>query len=153
VAHDGAEGTIFYWFVGQYDHDMDAPLVLWSNGGPGSSAMIGFFAENGPYVIQEDLTLKKNPHSWARQANMLYIDHPVSNFVFIHTLYLLTTRWNRLELGLVIQRMKLLLHIIRIRSVNTCIKFWNISIVDIQNTRRMNYFYLERVMLVNICPV
>ena len=47
----------------------------------GSSAMIGFFAETGPFRIQEDMTLKKNPHSWTRLANMLFIDHPVCIFV------------------------------------------------------------------------
>jgi cathepsin A (carboxypeptidase C) len=69
--------SLFYWVVeSQNDPKLD-PLVLWLNGGPGSSSMVGFFYENGPFYIQEDLTLKENNYSWNKNATMLYIDQPV----------------------------------------------------------------------------
>jgi len=32
-----------------------APLVIFLNGGPGSSSMIALFTENGPLRVQKDL--------------------------------------------------------------------------------------------------
>ena len=53
------------------------PTILWLNGGPGGSSMIGFFLENGPYRINPDLTLSTNSSSWNSYANYLVIDQPV----------------------------------------------------------------------------
>jgi carboxypeptidase C (cathepsin A) len=37
-----ASDHLFYWhFAAQSDEDAKAPIVLWSNGGPGCSAMEG----------------------------------------------------------------------------------------------------------------
>lgn len=77
VKEDEAEGSLFYWFVGHSKGDTNAPIIVWSNGGPGSSAMIGFFAELGPFKVEPDLSLVVNPHSWTTIANVLFIDHPI----------------------------------------------------------------------------
>ena len=67
---------LFFWlFESQADPSKD-PLVVWLNGGPGSSSMLGLFAENGPYKINDDLTLSENPYSWNKNANFLVIDQP-----------------------------------------------------------------------------
>ena len=50
-------------------------LVVWLTGGPGCSLAI--FYENGPFKINDNLTLKLNPYSWNTNANMLYVDQPV----------------------------------------------------------------------------
>lgn len=43
----------------------DAPLLLWLNGGPGSSSLEGLFFENGPFRIGKDgFTVTRNPYSW-----------------------------------------------------------------------------------------
>jgi cathepsin A (carboxypeptidase C) len=49
---------------------------LWLNGGPGASSFLGLFAENGPYKINPDLTLRDNPFSWNKRASYLMIDQP-----------------------------------------------------------------------------
>lgn len=54
-----------------------APLVVWLTGGPGCSSLLGLFYENGPYHIQEDLSLTINPYSWNQVANVLWVDQPV----------------------------------------------------------------------------
>lgn len=67
---------LFFWlFESQSDPSTD-PLVIWLNGGPGASSMIGLFCENGPYKINDDLTLSDNPYSWNKNANFLVIDQP-----------------------------------------------------------------------------
>lgn len=46
-----------------------APLVLWLNGGPGSSSIGGMFEENGPYRMNPDNTVHYNPYSWTKVAH------------------------------------------------------------------------------------
>jgi carboxypeptidase C (cathepsin A) len=64
------------------------PLLLWIQGGPGSSSGVGLFYEVscfergangqfGPYTLTEDLILKKNPFSWTKHFDVLFVDNPV----------------------------------------------------------------------------
>jgi hypothetical protein len=38
----------FYWFFESQRNPKQDPVVLWTNGGPGCSGMLGLFAELGP---------------------------------------------------------------------------------------------------------
>uniref|UniRef100_A0A7S1XNW1 Carboxypeptidase n=1 Tax=Phaeomonas parva TaxID=124430 RepID=A0A7S1XNW1_9STRA len=75
---------LFYWLVEAAEEPEKKPLLLWTNGGPGCSAMEGATTENGPlslYKIKEskDLAtgqLSTNPYAWNRHANVLYLDQP-----------------------------------------------------------------------------
>ena len=40
----------------------DAPVLVWSNGGPGASSMFGLFVELGPYIMNEQ-SLKRASHN------------------------------------------------------------------------------------------
>jgi len=53
------------------------PLVFWLTGGPGCSSEIALFFENGPYHINQDLSLTSNPYSWNTKANLVFIDQPI----------------------------------------------------------------------------
>ena len=68
--------NLFFWFFESRSDPLKNPIVIWLNGGPGSSSMMGLFAENGPYQIQDDLSLIENPYSWNTAANYLVIDQP-----------------------------------------------------------------------------
>ncbi|CEP00722.1 hypothetical protein PBRA_001776 [Plasmodiophora brassicae] len=74
------QSAMFYW---AFEHaDKTRPLVIWLQGGPGSSSLFGLFTENGPYTVDEHLRLHKREHSWLRHASLLYVDNPVaSDFV------------------------------------------------------------------------
>ena len=80
-----SEDWLFYWFFESKEAAGEkAPLMLWSNGGPGCSAMEGATTENGPMVldmIKQSYAisvgeLSDNPYSWVNQANILYVDQP-----------------------------------------------------------------------------
>ncbi|RHY82637.1 hypothetical protein DYB28_001376 [Aphanomyces astaci] len=67
---------MFYWLVESESNPSTDPLVLWLNGGPGCSSLNGFFVELGPFVVQSDLSVKRNPYAWNRKANMVFLDSP-----------------------------------------------------------------------------
>jgi len=69
---------LFYWFFESRNQPATDPLVIWLTGGPGCSSMVALFAENGPYIIQDDLSLTLNPYSWNSNANVIWIDQPVN---------------------------------------------------------------------------
>jgi len=52
------------------------PLLIWFNGGPGCSSLLGFFQENGPLVIEENGDMSVNTYPWNVRANVLYIESP-----------------------------------------------------------------------------
>ncbi|KIH52969.1 serine carboxypeptidase [Ancylostoma duodenale] len=70
---------LHYWLVeAELANPGDAPLLLWLNGGPGSSSLEGLFFENGPFRIDKDgFTVTRNPYSWNKFANILYLESPV----------------------------------------------------------------------------
>lgn len=72
-----ADKFLHYIFVESEDSPKDDPLVLWFNGGPGCSSLLGFGAEHGPYVNNDGTyNFIKNEYSWNKHANMLYLEMP-----------------------------------------------------------------------------
>jgi vitellogenic carboxypeptidase-like protein len=72
------DAHLFYWFTPSEQKRPTDPLILWLNGGPGCSSLVGMFFENGPFTIQDPTSLTLNPTSWTKFAHMLYIDQPLS---------------------------------------------------------------------------
>ena len=53
--------------------------MVWFNGGPGCSSLLGWIQENGPYVVEDgERTFHENAFSWNKEANVLYIESPVA---------------------------------------------------------------------------
>ncbi|KAM5204673.1 putative serine carboxypeptidase CPVL isoform 2-T3 [Hipposideros larvatus] len=69
--------NLFFWFFPSQADPSEAPVVLWLQGGPGSSSMFGLFVEHGPYVVTRNLTLHARDFPWTTTLSMLYIDNPV----------------------------------------------------------------------------
>jgi len=73
----GNGDDMFYWLFNSRQDSSTDPLVIWLTGGPGCSSELAIFYENGPYTINDNLTLNKNEFSWNSKANLLYVDQPV----------------------------------------------------------------------------
>ncbi|CAL1716100.1 unnamed protein product [Somion occarium] len=77
--------TLFFWGFERRNGSLtppandsnDDPWVIWLQGGPGSSGMLGFTEENGPLRIQPDFTFTANNFSWNTLADTFWIDQPV----------------------------------------------------------------------------
>lgn len=75
---DGTQdGHIFYTYFENRHNDSNAPLVFWTNGGPGASSMRGLFLENGPYRLQSDGSLCWNVFGWDIGHNIVFVDQPL----------------------------------------------------------------------------
>ena len=91
---------MFFWFFPAEENPETAPVVIWLQGGPGGSSMFGALKLHGPVIttvssiqlgkkcllfyrlmqVDENNQLsgvEKNPYSWGRKHNMVYIDNPV----------------------------------------------------------------------------
>ncbi|KAI8616781.1 Alpha/Beta hydrolase protein [Chytriomyces sp. MP71] len=71
-----SDGYLFYWYFPTTKTGGSDKLVIWINGGPGCSSMIGQFTENGPFSVASNGSLVVNPYSWHNEVNMLYVDQP-----------------------------------------------------------------------------
>jgi len=69
--------ALHYMFAESQHKPSHDPLIIWYNGGPGCSSMLGFTQEHGPFVMDSgDDYFHENYYSWNKEANMLYIEAP-----------------------------------------------------------------------------
>ncbi|RZB41971.1 Serine carboxypeptidase-like 50 [Glycine soja] len=72
--------SIFYAFYEAQNSTLplsQTPLLIWLQGGPGCSSMIGNLYELGPWRVTESLTLQPNPGAWNRIFGLLFLDNPI----------------------------------------------------------------------------
>ena len=69
--------SLHYVFTESMDSPSTDPVIIWFNGGPGCSSMLGLMQELGPIVVDDgEDYLKTNPHPWNERANVLFIESP-----------------------------------------------------------------------------
>lgn len=68
---------LHYVFAESLDSPSTDPVLIWFNGGPGCSSLLGLMQENGPRVINdgEDFLIK-NTDTWNTRANVLWLESP-----------------------------------------------------------------------------
>ena len=79
------DNYFFYWVFPNIDMASDQPIILYMNGGPGSTSMNALFTENGPLrTVQRDkadndsFEIWYEPQdSWASVGTLLFVDQPV----------------------------------------------------------------------------
>lgn len=78
------------------------PLVIWLNGGPGCSSMLGAYTELGPYFYKynetgnttdDKIKMVYNEFAWNNNANVMFVDQPVGTG-FSSTDSIRNMRWN-----------------------------------------------------------
>ena len=77
LANSKYSSYLYYIFMQSLNNATTDPLILWLQGGPGSSSMFGCFVENGLYQINSNSTWLINKYSWLTNASILWIDNPV----------------------------------------------------------------------------
>lgn len=69
---------LHYIFMKSKNDPLTDPILIWFNGGPGCSSLLGFMNEHGPWVLDDDsdLDVKENPYPWIANASMIYLESP-----------------------------------------------------------------------------
>ncbi|KAJ7240373.1 Alpha/Beta hydrolase protein [Mycena haematopus] len=81
VNHPNA--TLFFWAFEKVNGSLTGsaastdPWIIWLNGGPGSSSLLGLMTENGPLRVTEDYSIVQNNYSWHQLADTIWVDQPV----------------------------------------------------------------------------
>jgi len=69
---------IFYWLFKNRAKNLNPPLVIWIEGGPGCSCQQSLFLEHGPYrLLPNSSDYISSPYSWNNIADVLYTDQPL----------------------------------------------------------------------------
>ena len=80
-----AATNTFYYYV--QHPDPSKPLLIWMNGGPGASSLMGLFTELGPLLLNSRSYPENNPddkwhlhnnskYSWSQEASLLVWEQP-----------------------------------------------------------------------------
>ncbi|KAM0895728.1 hypothetical protein ACQ4PT_023634 [Festuca glaucescens] len=84
VEVDESNGVhLFYYFVESEKDPARDPLVLWMQGGPGCSGLLGLAYEMGPFKFDVEgyrgglPTLLYRPETWTKLSNVIFIDSPI----------------------------------------------------------------------------
>lgn len=65
-----------YWFVESQSSPASDPIVLWLNGGPGCSSLLGLLTELGPFTINAEHDIIENKFAWNKHANIIFLESP-----------------------------------------------------------------------------
>ncbi len=77
VATNGPVCQLHYWLALAEKDAANSPVVLWLNGGPGSSSILGFLQEEGPLLINATGGLMENPWGWTKYVNLMALEAPI----------------------------------------------------------------------------
>lgn len=68
----------FFWFFESRNDPANDPVLLWLNGGPGCSSLLGLFMELGPSMLNKKLEPVYNKFGWNANASTIFLDQPVN---------------------------------------------------------------------------
>ncbi|KAL8481277.1 hypothetical protein ACS0TY_027704 [Phlomoides rotata] len=53
------------------------PILIWLQGGPGCSSMLANLRENGPWILNPNLSFEPNKGPWNNIFGLLFLDNPI----------------------------------------------------------------------------
>ncbi|UNI23812.1 Carboxypeptidase D [Purpureocillium takamizusanense] len=74
------QDSLYFWFFPTVNEKAKKKkeIIIWLNGGPGCSSLLGLLQENGPFIWQPGMPEPvRNPWSWHLLSNIVYIEQPV----------------------------------------------------------------------------
>ncbi|XP_012936484.1 probable serine carboxypeptidase CPVL, partial [Aplysia californica] len=72
------DSHLFFWFFPATKVAPDeTQLIVYLNGGPGNSAMIGLFEEIGPITVDKNGELVERVTSWVDHYSVIFVDNPI----------------------------------------------------------------------------
>ncbi|KAG1675310.1 hypothetical protein FOA52_015984 [Chlamydomonas sp. UWO 241] len=72
------DAHMFYFLFESRNNAATDPVVLWMTGGPGCSSELAVFYENGPYAINDDMSLTETPFGWDVGHTTIFVDQPIN---------------------------------------------------------------------------
>ncbi|KAJ7453029.1 Alpha/Beta hydrolase protein [Mycena galericulata] len=76
---DHPNATLFFWAFEKANGTLTGaakdtdPWIIWMNGGPGASSMLGMMTENGPLQVTGNYSIARNHFSWNNLADTFWI--------------------------------------------------------------------------------
>ncbi|XP_060810413.1 uncharacterized protein LOC106143604 [Amyelois transitella] len=76
---EGLGSNLFFWYFPVAGADVSTtPLIIWLQGGPGGTSLVGVFLEIGPFAINAT-EIQSRPSTWGQNHSLLFIDNPVGS--------------------------------------------------------------------------
>lgn len=69
--------SLFFLFLVAEGNSSGAPILLWTQGGPGLSALFGQFLENGPIAFDGSPNISLRSNTLQKNMSIIYLDVPV----------------------------------------------------------------------------
>uniref|UniRef100_A0A023GPA2 Putative serine carboxypeptidase lysosomal cathepsin a n=1 Tax=Amblyomma triste TaxID=251400 RepID=A0A023GPA2_AMBTT len=69
--------NLFFLFIEAEQNCSAAPLMLWTQGGPGLSSLFGLLLQNGPVAFEYGKNISKRDLTIQQHVNIIYLDAPV----------------------------------------------------------------------------
>lgn len=76
TVNETTQSNLFFWFFPSQTDPVNAPVLMWLQGGPGGSSLFGLFVEHGPFYVNKDTQLVPRNITWNEKYSMLYVDNP-----------------------------------------------------------------------------
>lgn len=69
--------NLFFLLTVAENNESGSPLLLWTQGGPGQSALFGQFLQNGPVAYNYTVNFTKRDNTLQKNMSIIYLDLPV----------------------------------------------------------------------------
>ena len=76
---DDSKNKAYHYVAALSENDYQTdPVMIWFNGGPPCSSLIGMLSENGPYLITEaeEDSFHLNTYRWNKEVTMIWLESP-----------------------------------------------------------------------------